>query len=268
MADTASRASRPAGGAFGAPGHRARHVVRGSYASKLTLAGYRQATIERSGLDKRVTAAPSSRSTPRPSPYNTPRWTAATPRMGALPHSKSLPIPSRRFPVILPDSETGLVQHAEIDLCLAMSLLGGPPVPARGFGLVLSHSSPMTVHEPKCELSLGESLRGGPPKPFHRLAVVLRKNRPGRIQFAEETLRSGIARLGGLTERLPLASLLRRAGAPVSSRRGGPGDGRCDHGCADQRAREQCSSDHAGLIASRLPHGRGSHARRRPALRC
>ena len=52
VADTASRASRPAGGACGAPGHRARHVVRGSYASKLTLAGYRQATIERSGLDK------------------------------------------------------------------------------------------------------------------------------------------------------------------------------------------------------------------------
>ena len=38
-ANTASRASRPAGGAFGAPGHRARHVDRGSYASKLTLAG-------------------------------------------------------------------------------------------------------------------------------------------------------------------------------------------------------------------------------------
>ena len=31
MVDTASRASRPAGGAFGAPGHRARHVVGGSY---------------------------------------------------------------------------------------------------------------------------------------------------------------------------------------------------------------------------------------------
>ena len=52
MADTASRASRPLGGAFGAPGPRARHVVGGSYASKLTLAGDRQATIERSGLDK------------------------------------------------------------------------------------------------------------------------------------------------------------------------------------------------------------------------
>ena len=52
VADTASRASRPAGGAFGAPGHRARHVVGGSYASKLTLAGNRQATIERSGLDR------------------------------------------------------------------------------------------------------------------------------------------------------------------------------------------------------------------------
>jgi hypothetical protein len=52
MADTASRASRPAGGACGAPGHRVRHVGRGSYANKLTLAGYRQASIERSGLDK------------------------------------------------------------------------------------------------------------------------------------------------------------------------------------------------------------------------
>jgi hypothetical protein len=52
VADTASRAARPMGGAFGAPGHRARHVVRGSYASKLTLASYRQAAIERSRLDK------------------------------------------------------------------------------------------------------------------------------------------------------------------------------------------------------------------------
>ena len=52
MADAASRASRPAGGAFGAPGPRARHMVGGAYASKLTLARPRQATIERSGLDK------------------------------------------------------------------------------------------------------------------------------------------------------------------------------------------------------------------------
>jgi hypothetical protein len=51
MADTASRAARPLGGACGAPGPRARHVGRGFYASKLTLAGDRQATIERSGLD-------------------------------------------------------------------------------------------------------------------------------------------------------------------------------------------------------------------------
>jgi hypothetical protein len=51
--DTASRASRPLGGAYGAPGPRIHHVVRGSYASKLTLAGYRQATIENRGLDKR-----------------------------------------------------------------------------------------------------------------------------------------------------------------------------------------------------------------------
>jgi len=49
VANTASRASRPMGGASGAPGHRARHVDRGPYASKLTLAGYWQATIERSG---------------------------------------------------------------------------------------------------------------------------------------------------------------------------------------------------------------------------
>ena len=47
MADAASRASRPAGGAFGAPGPRARHVDGGFYASKLTLAGGRQATIEK-----------------------------------------------------------------------------------------------------------------------------------------------------------------------------------------------------------------------------
>jgi hypothetical protein len=51
--DTASRASRPLGGAYGAPGPRIHHVVRGSYARKLTLAGYRQATIENRGLDKR-----------------------------------------------------------------------------------------------------------------------------------------------------------------------------------------------------------------------
>jgi len=51
VADTASRASRPGGGAFGAPGHRARHAVRGSYASKLALAAYRQTAIEGSGLD-------------------------------------------------------------------------------------------------------------------------------------------------------------------------------------------------------------------------
>ena len=53
MANTASRASRPAGGACGAPGPRARHVDRGSYASKLTLAGDRQTTIEHERLDKR-----------------------------------------------------------------------------------------------------------------------------------------------------------------------------------------------------------------------
>ena len=41
VANTASRASRPAGGACGAPGPRARHVVGGSYASKLTLARQR-----------------------------------------------------------------------------------------------------------------------------------------------------------------------------------------------------------------------------------
>ncbi len=52
MLGAASRAARPMGGAYGAPGHRAQHEVRGSNASKLTLAGYRQATIERSGLDK------------------------------------------------------------------------------------------------------------------------------------------------------------------------------------------------------------------------
>jgi hypothetical protein len=59
MADTASRASRPAGGAFGAPGPRVRHVVGGAYASKLTLAGglpatidHHQAAIAGSGLDK------------------------------------------------------------------------------------------------------------------------------------------------------------------------------------------------------------------------
>jgi len=39
MTDTASRASRPAGGACGAPGPRARHLMRRSYANKLTLAG-------------------------------------------------------------------------------------------------------------------------------------------------------------------------------------------------------------------------------------
>ena len=175
-----------------------------------------------------------------------------------------LPIPSRRFQVVLPDSETGLVQQAEIDLCLTMSLLGGPPVPARGFGLVLSHSPPMTVHEPKCELGLGESLRGGSPKPCHRLAVVLRKNRPGRIQFAEQTLRRGIARLGGLTKRLPLASLLRRAtplSAPVAA---GPATAGAitvalinAHASSDRAIMQAC-------IASGLPHGRGSHARRRP----
>src|SRR5262249_14293025 len=42
----------PMGDAFGAPGHRARHVIRGSYASKLTLAGYHQAAIERSRFDR------------------------------------------------------------------------------------------------------------------------------------------------------------------------------------------------------------------------
>jgi len=48
---TASRASRPAGGAFGAPGHRAHHLVRCTYVSKLTLLDKSQAAIERSGLD-------------------------------------------------------------------------------------------------------------------------------------------------------------------------------------------------------------------------
>jgi len=33
----------------GAPGHRARHVLSGCYASKLTLAGDHQATIEKTG---------------------------------------------------------------------------------------------------------------------------------------------------------------------------------------------------------------------------
>jgi len=46
VANTASRAARPAGGADGAPGHRVRHMVGGSYAGKLTLAGIRQAAIE------------------------------------------------------------------------------------------------------------------------------------------------------------------------------------------------------------------------------
>jgi hypothetical protein len=49
-------ASRPLGGAFGAPGRRACHMVRGSYASKLTLAGQANTrTKERRGcgLDKR-----------------------------------------------------------------------------------------------------------------------------------------------------------------------------------------------------------------------
>ena len=50
--DPASRASRPAGGACGAPGHRARHVVSDSYACKLTPAGIRQATIEDRGLTR------------------------------------------------------------------------------------------------------------------------------------------------------------------------------------------------------------------------
>jgi hypothetical protein len=49
MAITASRASRPLGGAYGAPGPRDRHVVRGSYASTLTLAGECSASIETIG---------------------------------------------------------------------------------------------------------------------------------------------------------------------------------------------------------------------------
>jgi hypothetical protein len=53
VADTASRASRPTGGVFDAPGPRARHVAAGSYAIKLTLARTRQAFIERLGLDER-----------------------------------------------------------------------------------------------------------------------------------------------------------------------------------------------------------------------
>ena len=39
VVETASRASRPVGGAFGAPGHRPHHVVGCDYVSKLTLAG-------------------------------------------------------------------------------------------------------------------------------------------------------------------------------------------------------------------------------------
>src|SRR6266851_3993304 len=38
------RAAHPAGGACGAPGHHARHVVRGSYAGKRALAGQCPAT--------------------------------------------------------------------------------------------------------------------------------------------------------------------------------------------------------------------------------
>ena len=52
VANTASRAARPEGGAYGAPGHRARHVDRGPYARKLTLAAIAKRPIERSGLDK------------------------------------------------------------------------------------------------------------------------------------------------------------------------------------------------------------------------
>jgi hypothetical protein len=50
------RAAHPAGGACGAPGHRARHVVRGVYAGKRALAGQCPATtvdtLNDGGFDK------------------------------------------------------------------------------------------------------------------------------------------------------------------------------------------------------------------------
>ena len=49
-ANTASRASRPAGGAFGAPGPRVRSLTRTLYASKLTLARDGQASFNERGL--------------------------------------------------------------------------------------------------------------------------------------------------------------------------------------------------------------------------
>ena len=72
IANTVSRAARPPGGACGAPGHRARDVDRGADASKLTLAGYRQATIERSRLDKRSFHIRLKTQTPAVCPRQTP----------------------------------------------------------------------------------------------------------------------------------------------------------------------------------------------------
>ena len=107
---------------------------------------------------------------------------------------------ARRFGVVLRHALAGVVERAQVELCVRIALVGGPAVPACRLGVVFGHALAVIVQESEIVRRLCVPLPGGLAEPAYGFGVVLANPLAVAIHPAQRALGLDVAFCGSVQQ--------------------------------------------------------------------